>query len=107
MNDGKLHFRCNFPTFIQKALNDNLTPDGGLIFTKMNLVNSLRMVVLKVLDISPFFLPHNSYHCSTRPINQKAWIIASLHALFFENYSRYCGEGILNETCFTAMYHRF
>ena len=90
MNDGMWDLCCNFPTFIQKVTTDYLTPDGGLILTKMNLVKSLPMVVLKVLDISPFFLPHktllkphNSYHCSTRHINQKEWTIASLRALMF------------------------
>ncbi len=39
MNDGILHLCCNFPTFIQKATTDNMTPDGGLTLTKMKRAN--------------------------------------------------------------------
>ena len=49
MNDGMLHLCCNFPTCIQKATADNPTPDGVLTLTKMNLVKSLPMVVLKTI----------------------------------------------------------
>ena len=61
MNDGMWDLCCNFPTFIQKVTTDYLTPDGGLILTKMNLVKSLPMVVLKVLDISFLLTPQNAH----------------------------------------------
>ena len=49
MSDGMCGLCCTFPTFIQKATTDNLTPDGGRTLTKMNLVKSLPMVVLKTI----------------------------------------------------------
>jgi hypothetical protein len=49
MNDGMWDLCCNFPTFIQKATTENLTPDGGRTLTKMNLVKSLPMIVLKTI----------------------------------------------------------
>jgi len=49
MNDRMWHLCRNFPTFIQKSTTDNLTPDGGRTLTKMNLVKSLPMVVLKTI----------------------------------------------------------